>query len=97
MRNSSRRYSLVTPRRTIECALAHASMTFSTSGERSGSRPVYSATLTTSFVAQRLRRVQDDRLAGFEARLDPGQVVVGHGDLDLPLRGPSSLPSTTQA
>ncbi len=47
--------------------------------------PVTRAIRTTSLVAQRLDRIEDDRFAVLQARLDAGQVVVGDGDLDLPL------------
>src|SRR3954453_13579143 len=78
MRNSSRRYSLVTSWRTIECATP---MGLPGSFDRGGGRRIAARRLLGHFplvaLAQRLRWVQDDGLTRLEARLDTGQVVGG--------------------
>src|SRR4051794_37153239 len=93
MRNSSRRYSLVTPRRTIECTSPMALQTPRDRGEggraegkgRTGRPPPLLGHFHHVTFAQRLRRVEHDGLPRLQARLDAGQVVVGHGGLDRSL------------
>ena len=74
MMNSSRRYSLSTPRSSIEVVFAHRRLNLSVWSIRRRRR--HWAIRDDLVVAQRLDRIEDDRLAVLQARLDAGQVVV---------------------
>src|SRR4051812_6784121 len=73
IRNSSRRYSFVTPCRTIDCVGDMGLLTF---------RMRLIRDLDHLAVAQGLGGIHDDRFARLQARLDAGQVVGRHRRLD---------------